>query len=79
MRTVIKCILEPSFIVTFTAMVDKLDESVGLVVEALAKTNMLQNSIIFFGSDNGASPEGFDNNYGSNWPLRGVKTNISHS
>lgn len=53
-------------------MVDKLDESVGLVVDALAKTNLLQNSIIVFASDNGASPEGFDLNHGSNWPLRGV-------
>jgi len=58
-------------------MVDKLDESVGLVVEALAKTNMLQNSIIFFGSDNGAAVGGFDSNYGSNWPLRGVSLQTS--
>lgn len=34
-------------------MVDKLDESVGHVVDALAKSNLLQNSVIVFASDNG--------------------------
>jgi arylsulfatase A-like enzyme len=55
-------------------MVDKLDESVGTVVEALAKSKKLQNSIIVFASDNGAAPAGYDLNHGSNWPLRGVQT-----
>ena len=54
-------------------MVDKLDESVGIVVEALAKGGLLENSIIVFTSDNGGAPEGYDLNYGSNWPLRGVR------
>lgn len=53
-------------------MVDKLDESVGLVIEALSRKKMLSNSIIVFASDNGGAPEGFDLNYSSNWPLRGV-------
>lgn len=54
------------------AMVDKLDESVGAVIEALQLAGMLDNSIIVFTSDNGGAPEGFGGNYGSNWPLRGV-------
>ncbi len=56
----------------FSGMVDKLDESVGLVIEALSRKKMLSNSIIVFASDNGGAPEGFDLNYSSNWPLRGV-------
>lgn len=51
---------------------DKLDESFGFVIQALEKNQMLHNSIIIFSSDNGGAPEGFDNNYGSNYPLRGV-------
>ncbi|ODM96105.1 Arylsulfatase B [Orchesella cincta] len=60
----------------YAAMVDKVDESVGLVVEALAKRGLLSNSIIIFKSDNGAAPDGYDLNYGSNWPLRGVKNTL---
>lgn len=37
----------------YAAMVDKVDESVGKVVEALAKNGMLENSVIIFASDNG--------------------------
>ncbi|CAL8111199.1 unnamed protein product [Orchesella dallaii] len=60
----------------YAAMVDKVDESVGLVVEALAKRGLLANSIIIFKSDNGGAPDGYDLNYGSNWPLRGVKNTL---
>jgi len=56
-------------------MVDKLDESVGLVVQALSRAGMMENSIIVFTSDNGGAPEGFGKNRGSNWPLRGVGRN----
>lgn len=54
-------------------MVTEVDKSVGKVVQALAEANMLNNSIIIFISDNGASTidEPFSN-YGSNYPLRGV-------
>jgi arylsulfatase A-like enzyme len=64
--------METCYISLLPGMVDKLDESVGFVVEALGKAGMLENSIIVFTSDNGGSPEGFGLNYGSNWPLRGV-------
>nr|CAD7396197.1 unnamed protein product [Timema poppensis] len=58
----------------YAAMVCKLDESVGRVVEALRKSNMLDNSIIVFLSDNGAPTVGIHANKGSNYPLKGVKT-----
>lgn len=74
----------------FVAMVSKLDESVGRVVEALSEKKMLQNTIIVFMSDNG-SPS-FDNsgrgfrpdvgvtaNWGSNFPYRGVSFMVTNS
>lgn len=53
-------------------MLWKLDESVGLVIEALEARKMLQNSIILFTTDNGGPAGGFNQNAASNWPLRGV-------
>lgn len=53
-----------------------LDDSVGAVVTALRKQNMLQNSIIIFSTDNGGPAEGFNLNAASNWPLRGVKNTL---
>lgn len=57
-------------------MLTKLDESVGMVVEALAKAKMLENSIIVFSTDNGGPAAGFNLNAASNWPLRGVKNTL---
>jgi arylsulfatase A-like enzyme len=54
------------------AMVSKLDESVGRIVQALQKRHMLENSIIVFLSDNGAPTKGRQPNWGSNWPFKGV-------
>jgi len=56
-----------------TAMVSKLDESVGHIVRTLMETEMLSNSIIIFISDNGAPSIGEFQNWGSNYPLRGVR------
>ncbi|XP_031839749.1 arylsulfatase B [Nomia melanderi] len=60
----------------YAGMLAKLDESVGLVVEALRKKQMLENSIIVFSTDNGGPPAGFNLNAASNWPLRGAKNTL---
>lgn len=57
-------------------MVTKLDESIGSIVEALEEKDMLQNSIIVFMSDNGAASIGSFTNWGSNYPLRGIKDTL---
>lgn len=43
---------------TYAAMVSKLDESIGKVVEALERNKMLENSIVLFMADNGAPLKG---------------------
>uniref|UniRef100_A0A8D8LMK3 Arylsulfatase B n=1 Tax=Cacopsylla melanoneura TaxID=428564 RepID=A0A8D8LMK3_9HEMI len=58
---------------TYAGMVSRLDQSVGNVVAALRKHGMLENSIVLFMSDNGAPSFGIHANYGSNYPLRGMK------
>ncbi|XP_011291436.1 arylsulfatase B [Musca domestica] len=60
----------------YAAMVSKLDESVGRIVQQLQKQNMLNDSIIVFSTDNGGPAEGFNLNHASNWPLRGVKNTL---
>lgn len=51
---------------------NRLDASVGKIIKALSEKNDLQNSIVMFLSDNGAQTFGEHENFGSNWPLRGV-------
>ncbi|XP_034183230.2 arylsulfatase B isoform X1 [Osmia lignaria lignaria] len=55
------------------AVISKLDQSVGEVIDALRNRGMLKNSIVLFMSDNGAPTEGVLSNQGSNYPLRGIK------
>lgn len=57
-------------------MVSKLDESVGRVIHALGEKGMLRDSLILFLTDNGAASIGRYRNYGSNYPLRGVRLHI---
>ncbi|KAH7980785.1 hypothetical protein HPB49_019221 [Dermacentor silvarum] len=57
----------------YAGMVSALDESVGLVFEALAKKGMLSNTLLAFSSDNGADVASPNANYASSWPLRGQK------
>lgn len=59
-----------------SAILTHLDHSVGMVVQALEKTNMLKDSIIIFSTDNGGPAEGFNLNAASNYPLRGVKNTL---
>ncbi|KAJ9596974.1 hypothetical protein L9F63_012004, partial [Diploptera punctata] len=61
---------------TYAAMVSKMDESVGKVTSALQNKGMLENSIIVFISDNGAPSVGYFQNWGSNYPLRGMKATL---
>lgn len=56
----------------YAAMVSKLDESVGDIVQSLRDRDLLKNSVILFSSDNGAPSLGEHSNRGSNYPLRGV-------
>ncbi|XP_050527752.1 arylsulfatase B-like [Daktulosphaira vitifoliae] len=72
---------------TYAAMVSKMDESVGRVVQALSEKNMLYNTIIVFMSDNGSptfddsgrnfpAASGVSENWGSNYPFRGTKNTL---
>ncbi|KAJ8670681.1 hypothetical protein QAD02_001940 [Eretmocerus hayati] len=60
----------------FAGMMSELDTSVGAVIEALYKKNMLRDTIVIFTTDNGGPAGGFNLNAASNWPLRGVKDTL---
>ena len=56
---------EASHMEAHAAMVDRMDQGIGRLIEKLKETGAFENTIIFFLSDNGASPErgykpGFD-------------------
>lgn len=57
-------------------MVAKIDESVGRILTALDRKNMLQNSVIVFMSDTTSPTVGDERNWGSNYPLRGIKSTL---
>ncbi|XP_069701954.1 arylsulfatase J-like isoform X2 [Periplaneta americana] len=57
----------------YAAMITKVDDSVGEIVLALQRKGILNNTVILFLSDNGAQTVGEFQNWGSNWPFRGVK------
>ena len=60
----------------YAAMVVELDTSVGKIIESLRKNNMLNNTVVVFSTDNGGPADGFNLNYASNYPLRGVKNTL---
>ncbi|XP_048480807.1 arylsulfatase I isoform X2 [Plutella xylostella] len=60
----------------FAAVLSKLDSSVGAVTAALSAAGMLENTLLIFTTDNGGAAAGFNDNVGSNWPLRGVKNTL---
>ena len=65
-------VAKPYNFLYFEAMASKMDDSVGQVVEVLHQKQMLNNSIVVFVSDNGASSVEVFQNCGSKHPLRGV-------
>ena len=59
----------------YAAMITALDDGIGQVLQALQAQNLLNNTLIFFLSDNGAPPATFTRNY----PLRGYKGSTSRA
>ncbi|KAG6438568.1 hypothetical protein O3G_MSEX000065 [Manduca sexta] len=60
----------------FAAVLSKMDESIGKVIDALYTQGMLENSIVIFSTDNGGPAAGFNDNAASNYPLKGVKNTL---
>ena len=60
----------------YAAVTAALDDGVGKVYQALSDAGILGNTIIVFTTDNGGPANGFDFNYASNYPLRGVKAHL---
>ncbi|XP_077524058.1 arylsulfatase B-like [Amblyomma americanum] len=57
----------------YAGMVDALDQSVGVLLEALEEAHMLDDTVLVFSSDNGGDMYSGGRNFGLNWPLRGGK------
>jgi arylsulfatase A-like enzyme len=60
----------------YAAMVVALDDGVGQVLQTLQTNNILDNTLIFFVSDNGAPSKAANNGQSNNYPLRGYKTDV---
>jgi len=58
---------EPDVKRAYRQMMEEMDKGVGQVVDALERLGLANNTLVFFFSDNGATPNG------SNGPLRGFK------
>jgi len=55
----------------YKAMVESLDDSVGQVLGALKKSGQLENTVVFFASDNGGE------RFSYQWPLTGNKVDLT--
>ncbi|HET6982381.1 MAG TPA: sulfatase-like hydrolase/transferase, partial [Myxococcaceae bacterium] len=55
---------------TYQAMVEDLDRAIGKVVSALGRSGQLEETVIFFASDNGGE------RFSYNWPLSGKKGDV---
>lgn len=62
----------------YAANLFSMDESVGLVMKQLFDSGLINDTIVIFMSDNGAggNGKGVHANFGSNFPLRGVKSTL---
>src|SRR4029079_15043311 len=61
----------------YAAMAVAMDDGVGQVLATLQANNLLENTLIFFLSDNGApSSAATDGVHSNNYPLRGYKSNV---
>lgn len=69
----------------YAAMIDAMDQGIGMVVDALEKSGKLDNTVIFFLSDNGGivnhsrpenEPRLDHNDWGDNFPFRGGKGSL---
>jgi len=58
---------------TYLGMVTAMDDAVGEVVAALKETDMFENTVIVFLSDNGGPTGSGGGHAANNWPLRGSK------
>ncbi|CAG0920961.1 unnamed protein product [Notodromas monacha] len=60
----------------YAAMLTKLDQSIGLTIQALEEAKMLENSVILFSTDNGGTRSVNEGSAGSNFPLRAEKGTV---
>jgi len=61
---------------TYLAMIDSMDQGIGLIIDALEESNKLDNTLIFFLSDNGgvqAKPGHENETWADNGPFRNGK------
>jgi arylsulfatase A-like enzyme len=56
----------------YAAMITAVDDGIGQVLQTLQSQSLLNKTLIFFLSDNGAQQRTFTRNY----PLRGYKTTL---
>jgi arylsulfatase A len=57
--------------IEYAAMLESLDDSVGVVLDAIENSGEAENTLVIFTSDNGGYYQATEN-----WPLRGYKSNL---